>query len=277
MLGATISFSLLSAIVKHLSHIPANELMLFRTLFSLSITYLQIKNIGISPFGKNKKALFMRGIFGSIALITFFISVQKMPLSTTAVLSYTTPIFTTLIGIYFIKEKVMTAQWFCFLVSFIGIILVKGFDGKVPILYFILGIISALSSAIVYNLISNIKNKEHPLVIVFYFPLVGFPVMAIWTYFNWITPIGIDWFWILLIGIFTQIGQILMTKSLQIDALSRVSSIQFLGIISSVAIGYFWFSESFNLINSFGIALVVLGVLGNIQFSSKNKIHEPTY
>ncbi|MBK7139197.1 MAG: EamA family transporter [Bacteroidetes bacterium] len=210
----------------------------------------------------------------SIALITFFISVQKMPLATTAILSYTTPIFTTIIGVLFLGERVLKLQWACFLLSFIGIIVIKGFDSDISIFYFFLGIVSALSSAIVYNLISKVRANDHPLVIVFYFPLVGFPFMLIWTFFNWVMPQGMDWILILAIGLLTQLGQILMTKSLQIESLSRASSIQFLGIISSLLIGFFIFNESFTIMNILGIVLVASGVLSNIFISSKQQKHE---
>lgn len=274
MLGATLCFSLLSAIVKYMSHIPANELMLFRTIISIIITLFQLRQLSISPWGNQKKLLFLRGIFGSIALITFFISVQKMPLATTAILSYTTPIFTTIIGVLFLGERVLKLQWACFLLSFIGIIVIKGFDSDISIFYFFLGIVSALSSAIVYNLISKVRANDHPLVIVFYFPLVGFPFMLIWTFFNWVMPQGMDWILILAIGLLTQLGQILMTKSLQIESLSRASSIQFLGIISSLLIGFFIFNESFTIMNILGIVLVASGVLSNIFISSKQQKHE---
>ncbi|MBK6338571.1 MAG: DMT family transporter [Bacteroidetes bacterium] len=274
MLGATLCFSLLSAIVKYMSHIPANELMLFRTIISIIITLFQLRLLSISPWGNQKKLLFLRGIFGSIALITFFISVQKMPLATTAILSYTTPIFTTIIGVLFLGERVLKLQWACFLLSFIGIIVIKGFDSDISIFYFFLGIVSALSSAIVYNLISKVRANDHPLVIVFYFPLVGFPFMLIWTFFNWVMPQGMDWILILAIGLLTQLGQILMTKSLQIESLSRASSIQFLGIISSLLIGFFIFNESFTIMNILGIVLVASGVLSNIFISSKQQKHE---
>ena len=98
--------------------------------------------------------------------------------------------------------------------------------------------------------------------------------MAIWTYFNWVFPHGMDWFWIIAIGLLTQLGQILMTKSLQIESLSRASSIQFLGIISSLLIGLFIFNETINFTTIFGILLVASGVLGNIFFSSEKKSHE---
>lgn len=274
MFGATLCFSILSAIVKFMDHIPPNELMLFRTIISIIITLLQMRLLKISPWGNQKKVLLLRGIFGSIALITFFISVQKMPLATTAILSYTTPIFTTIIGILFLGEKVLTIQWACFLLSFLGIFIIKGLDETIAPYYFLLGIISAISSAIVYNLISKVRDKDHPLVIVFYFPLVGLPIMAIWTYFNWVFPHGMDWFWIIAIGLLTQLGQILMTKSLQIESLSRASSIQFLGIISSLLIGLFIFNETINFTTIFGILLVASGVLGNIFFSSEKKSHE---
>ena len=64
---------------------------------------------------------------------------------------------------------------------------------------------------------------------VFYFPLVATPIMGVLTYFQWVQPIGSDWLLLLLMGIFTQIAQILMTKGLQSAVINKIISVKYIG------------------------------------------------
>lgn len=271
MFIATLSFSLLSILVKYLSHIPAHELVFFRAVISLVITSTQIRYLGISPWQEEQKMLVLRGVFGTIALITFFISIQKIPLGTSAILAYSTPIFTTIIGIFYLKEKVNKMQWLAFFISFLGVFIVKGFDKNLPILYFLLGVVSALSSAIVYNLIRKIRKAVHPLVIVFYFPLVALPFMGIWTFFDGIMPQGWDWFWIVCIGLLTQLGQICMTMSLQSTSVAKSTTVQFLGVINGLLFSIFFFKEKYDIWAIGGILLIGIGVISGLYAAKKDE------
>lgn len=275
MLIATLSFSLLSILVKYLSHIPAHELVFFRAIISIFITYTQLRYLGISPWKGDLKILISRGVFGTIALITFFISIQKIPLGTSAVLAYSTPIFTSIIGIFYLKEAVNKNQWLAFSISFLGVIIVKGLDKNIPLLYFVLGIVSALSSAIVYNLIRKIKQTAHPLVIVFYFPLVALPFMGIWTFFDGVMPRGWDWLWIICIGLLTQLGQVCMTMALQTTSVAKSTTVQFLGVINGLLFSIFFFREKYDVWAIGGILLIGIGVIAGL-YAAKNEQHAAT-
>ena len=58
--------------------------------------------------------------------------------------------------------------------------------------YLFLMLIGIISYVFWYglHLYSSIKDTEHPIVVVFYFPLVATPIMGVLTYFQWVQPIG---------------------------------------------------------------------------------------
>ncbi len=101
-----------------------------------------------------------------------------------------------------------------------------------------------------------------------YFPLVATPVMGIWSYFDWVMPSGWDWMWIVLLGIFTQIGQIFMTRALQAEEANKVASLKYLGTVYALLYGYLFFGEGFQWISILGMCLVLLGVVLNIRYKS---------
>jgi drug/metabolite transporter (DMT)-like permease len=264
MLISTFAFSLMQLCVKYLSHLPTHELILFRSLISLILSLAFLLPKGINPLGNNRKFLLLRGVFGVTALSLFFITLQKIPLASAVTIQYLSPIFTAIIAVFVLGERMRKVQWLFFLLAFAGVALMKGFDYRVSLFYLGLGILSAFFAGAAYNCIRLVKDTDHPLVVVLYFPMVATPIMLFLSYFEWITPTGWDWLIILLLGIFTQIGQVFMTKALQAERANLVASLKYLGTIYALVYGYFIFDETYGLISLFGIVLILLGVTLNV-------------
>ncbi len=266
MLFATFLFTLMNIFVKLVPHIPVVEIILFRSVISLVMSYSILKYQGISPLGNNKRYLFIRGFFGVLALVLYFNTLQNMPLASAVTIRYLTPIFTALFGIYILGEKVFKMQWLFFAVSLAGIILIKGFDSRISTLHFLMGVGSALFSGIAYNSIRKLRFTDHPLVIIMYFPLIAIPFCLIYAFFDWVTPVGLDWLYLLLIGLLTQFAQYFMTKAYQADEASKVSSVNYLGFIFALSAGVFIFHEDYSIKILMGMLLVLAGVFLNIFY-----------
>ena len=270
MLLATFFFGLMNASVKLLSHLPAIEIALLRSLVSLTLAFSVVKYYSIPLPGNNRPALLLRGFFGSTSLVLYFITLQHMPLATAVTLQYLSPIFTAVMGIFILNEKVKPWQWVFFGISFVGVLMVQGFDSRVVPKYLALGIGSALCAAMSYNMIRQLKGKEHPLIIVFYFPLVSLPVtLLLMSAVTWVMPDGRDWFFLIFIGLTAQIAQYFMTRSYQSEELYKVASLKYVGIVYALAFGYFIFGETFSLAAHVGMVVVLAGVILNIWYKER--------
>ncbi|OKL41278.1 multidrug transporter [Pontibacter flavimaris] len=269
MLLSTFFFALMQVCVKGVPRIPAEEIILFRSLISLAISLVFLRRAGVSVWGNNRKWLFARGAFGAVALILFFNVLQNIPLATAATLQYMSPIFTAILGVFIVKERVQPWQWVFFLVSFAGVLVIEGVETNVDSLYLWLGVVSAVFTGVAYSIVRRLNVREHPLVIIFYFPLVTLPVVGIYTLFNWVQPEGWEWVILLLVGLFTQLGQYYMTLSYQHEEISKVANLTYIGIIYALLFGFFFFGELLHVGTYVGMALVLLGVILNIQYKNK--------
>ena len=269
MLGSTAAFALMQICVKYLSHIPAHELILFRSLISIVLSVAMLQKLGIPLLGNNKKVLLMRGVFGTTALLMFFYTLQNIPLASAVTLQYLSPIFTALFAAIFLKEKMKIRQWLYFGISFAGVALIKGFDERISITFMLIGICSAMFSGMAYTCIRQLKDTENPLVVVLYFPLVAIPIMSVLSYLNWVKPQGTDWLYLLLMGLFTQVAQLLMTKGIQSGIANKMISLKYLGTIYALGVGYLIFGENYGLMSLLGIAMVISGVVLNLW---KNRV-----
>lgn len=245
------------------------ELVFFRSLISLSLCLIVFKRKKIKPWGNQKLFLILRGVFGVTALSMFFYTLQKLPLGSAITIQYLSPIFTAFFGIFLLGEKVKSIQWIFFLMAFSGIAMVKGFDPNVTPALFAMGICSALFSGLAYNCIRKVKDTDHPLVVVFYFPLIATPVMGIFSFFHWIQPLGVEWLLLLAMGVLTQIAQVYMTKALQSAEINEVISFKYLGIVLALGFDLILFDVVYSSFALLGIGLVLLGVLSNVIYKSR--------
>jgi drug/metabolite transporter (DMT)-like permease len=269
MLYSTLAFALMNVFIKQLSHLPAMEIVFFRCLISLAACWYGLRNTSASWIGNNHLLLVLRGTFGTIALYTFFLTIQNVPLASAVTIQYLSPVFTTIIAIFLLGERVLKFQWFFYALSFIGVLVIKGFDVNFPTAYFITGIASAFFSGLAYNMVRSLKESEHPLVIVLHFQIVGVVAGFIFTLFNWVTPQGIDWVYLLLTGILTQIGQVNLTRALQAEKIAKVSILNYLGIIYALLFGWFIFGEIYTLQTIIGIMFVVTGVILSVLYNQR--------
>ena len=269
MIISSFAFSLMQVCVKLLDGFPVTELILFRSIVSLSLSLLVLWKARVSPLGNSRKYLILRGVFGVSALTLFFYTLQKMPIATAITIQYLSPIFTSLFAIWILREPMKKRQWMFFAISFLGIIVMKGLNNDIKTEYVLLGIVSAAFAGLAYNMIRKVKDTDHPVVVVLYFPLVAIPVMGAFSFFYWKTPIGIEWLILLAMGVFTQIAQVFMTKAWQAESANKVASLKYVGIVFALFFDLALFNIVPPLATISGILLVLLGVVLNVKFKGK--------
>ncbi|MDB2589115.1 DMT family transporter [Bacteroidia bacterium] len=270
MLVASLSLGLMNVSVKSISGMHVSEIVFFRAIVQLIIaaTILWIQRE--KPFGNNPKLLIMRGFFGSMGLLCYFYSLQVMPLSNALVIHYLSPILTTLFAFLIGDEQVKKKQWLFFAMSFMGVVIVNGVSAAVTWDGVLAGLGGAIFSALAYNTIRRLKGKENPNVVVLYFPLVTLPISLILPlvgFGDWRAPENNEWIWLILVGVFTQVGQFFMTRSYQEAETQLVSGISYAGIIWGTGFGFFLFNETYSWIQYLGMLLVLLGMYLNIRLN----------
>ncbi len=259
----------MNILIKLIPDIPAMEIVFFRCVVSMVICFVIIRREKEDWLGNSRLLLFLRGIFGTTALYLFFITLQNVPLASGVTISYLSPIFTTIIAIFILKEKVFALQWVFFLISIAGVMVMKGFDTRIPLTYLITGIVSGIFSALAYNMVRSLKGKEHPMVVVLHFQLVGVVVGLIATLFYWKPPNAFEALVLLGIGLTTHLGQVFLTKALQAEAIAKVSILNYAGILYALVFGWLFFGETYALQTFVGIFLVITGVVFSVYYNNR--------
>ncbi|MEJ7701648.1 MAG: DMT family transporter [Pyrinomonadaceae bacterium] len=219
-----------------------------------------MRRVGADWKGSNRKLLLMRGLFGTTGLYLFFLTLKEIPLASAMTIQYLSPIFTTVIAIFLLKENVKILQWFFYALAFVGVLMIEQFDSRITFVYLVIGIASAFCSGVAYNLVRTLREREHPLTVVLHFQLVGFIIGLIFIFFEWQTPRGWDWFYLIIIGATSQLGQIFLTNAFQKERAASVAIVSYTGLIYGLLIGWFVFGEVQTTESLLGMLLVVGGV-----------------
>ncbi|HLA95133.1 MAG TPA: DMT family transporter [Pyrinomonadaceae bacterium] len=273
MFLSTLAFSLANVLVKQISHIPPMEVVFFRCFFATIFCLIGLHRAGADWKGSHRGLLLARGLFGTTALYFFFVTLQNIPLASAMTIQYLSPIFTSVIAIVLLSEKVRAFQWLFYAIAFSGVLLIEQFDARISSFYLAIGILSAFCSGVAYNLVRRMREQEHPLTVVLHFQLVGAIVGAFSLFFSWKMPSGWDWLFLFLIGVFSQLGQIFLTNALQREKAAGVAIINYSGLIYAILIGTFFFGEQLVPMTIVGMLLVVCGVLLSVFYQKRSQRH----
>lgn len=272
MLLSALGFALMSACVKYVSThgIPVFEIVAARALVSLIISYLDVKRKKISIWGNNKRLLLARGTVGTMALMCVYYSVTTLPLAEATILQYVHPVSTALLGLLFLKERIQLPTLICIGLCLLGLLVMvqpnmAGNQAQdLPMFSVMIALLGAMGSSVAYIIVRKLSRTEDSSVIIFYFPLVALPasLLLAWQDFVWpslyITGV------LVLIGIFTQIGQYGLTKAMQTQAAGQASAYSYIQIVFSALIGVWVFNELPSVWTYMGGGLIITGALINV-------------
>ena len=121
------AFSVMDLIVKWSENYPVGEVLFFRGFCGLIPLFFLIPKEKYLVFYKTKKPFlhFKRCAAGLIAIVAIFIALRKLPLATVVSISFAAPIFTTILSIFLLREKVGLYRWMAVIVGFIGILIIS--------------------------------------------------------------------------------------------------------------------------------------------------------
>jgi drug/metabolite transporter (DMT)-like permease len=263
MIISAIGFAFLNAIVKYLGRFDAYQIVFFRSIGTLFFTIPLLLKYKIPMLGNKRTLLVLRGIVGVTSMALFFMSIKYLPIGSAVSLRYISPIFAAVFALLILKEKIKPIQWLFFLIAFGGVVILKGFDTQINTTGLLLVLTSAFFSGLVFIIIRKIGAEDHPIVVVNYFMMVTFVVGGILCIPYWITPVGWEWLLLLSLGIFGYVGQLYMTKALQLAETNKAAPLKYIEVIFTILIGLSWFQESYTLWSLLGIILIVVGLTLN--------------
>lgn len=262
-----ILFMLLSALISALNgatakllsdNIDAFEMVFYRNLIGIIIILYALKHTPPILKGGKIHLLFLRGLFGTIAMLLFFYTITAIPLGEAITLNKTSPFFVTILAFYLVNEKVNINTIFALIIGFIGIVLIVKPFGMVFSYDHILGILGGFFAAAAYATIKKIKDIYDTRVIMLSFMGIGTLIPFFFIELKFYTDYTI-WALIIFMAVISTLSQWLLTKAYSLSSASIIGVVSYTNI--PFAIGFGWMlGDLFPDLWTFtGIGLIILG------------------
>ena len=279
MLLSALTFSVMSLLVKRVGeNLPFEEIVMARAVVSLVLSGVVLKRSGVSLWGQNRRILVLRGFFGFAGLMCFYYALTRLPLADATLIQYMHPVFTAILAALFLGERAGYGLAAALGLSIGGVLLVTRPDaifgaGETALATWpvIVALLGAFFSASAYVVVRYLGQSEHPLVIVFYFPLVTIPAVLPFVAMDFVWPTGEEWLLLLGVGVFTQFGQISITRGLLSEPAGRATAIAYVQVLFAAFWGYLFFSEIPNAFTGAGALLILGGTVLAVRSGSRGQ------
>jgi len=259
ILVGTVFFSLNDMVVKLLGKsIHPAEIAFFRYLTGLALLSPIFLRMGWGGLRSQRLPLhFLRALIAGLAQVMVYYAVIHLLLADATTLSFSRPLFMTLLAVVILGEVVGWKRWVATMVGFAGVvIMIRPGAGSVDPAA-IVAIIAALMFALGLIIIRRLASTESPNQILFYYLAFGaliFTGPALWW---WKTPVGGDWLLLLLIGALTSIATICYVRGFSLGEASVLGPIEYVRLVYAALIGFFVFYETPDVWTWAGAAIII--------------------
>ena len=217
MVVGTIFFSMMHALIRYMSdELHAFELAFFRNVFGAIVVLPWLFRAVFSQLKTERLGLHsVRGIVNGAGMLMFFYAVTITPLADVTALSFTAPIFATVLAIVFLGETVGARRWTAIFVAFFGAVVILR-PGLVEISQ---GQLLALTAAALWAcaliMIKVLGRTDSSITIIAYMIVFQVPVSGLAAAAVWVSPSFEQLCLMALMGVIGTLGQWLLVEALK--------------------------------------------------------------
>src|SRR5262249_26003295 len=230
MTASGAGFSVMAVGIKLLGHRLEN--------FQIGFFRVVIGFLAILPFvaGNRLGALrtrhagvhFVRAVFGLVAMYCSYYAIARMPLADYTGLSFTKPLFATLLAIVILGETVRWRRWTATFVGFLGVlVMVRPGAGTIQPAA-LAALTDSFSIAFLVTLVKRLPATETPLTMLVYFGLFATVLSIGPAIYAWQWPTALEWLLLIGVGVLGALSQMFWIRAFRAGDASAVAPFDYL-------------------------------------------------
>jgi len=258
LIFSALGFAFMSIFVKLAGDLPATQKVLFRNVISAVLAFYMVKRNGLSLFGKreHRKYLLWRSLFGTVGMVLFFYSIDRLVISDANMLNKLSTFFLIMFSALFLKEHVKRYQVLAIVVAFLGTILIIKPAFNVEIIPYITSVSAAMFAGAAYTMLRVLGNKESTYTVVLFFSSFSVLFLLPFVLFQYEVMSWIQVVYLLLAGLFATVGQFGITLAYKYAAAREISIFNYFNVLFAGILGWLFFSEIPDLVSLVGYVMI---------------------
>ena len=233
MLASLVLWVVMNAIIKQAAEtIPTMQILLFRNAVAIpTLLPFMIAAGGVSILATRRPGWhLLRSAIGVTGMTCLIFGLGALPLSEAITITYAAPLFVTALSGPLLGEKVGVRRWSAVAIGFIGVLVMMRPGGDVNPGALVL-LFGTLCFAFVVIITRHISKTEHSVAIVFYFSLAAVAAGAAAMPWFWVTPQGVEWLMLVVIGVLGGVTQVLLAMAIKEAPVSVTMQLNYLALV----------------------------------------------
>jgi len=255
-----LSFTCVGAIIKQLGgELSVPAIALWRHVFALlCFAPLLVVRHGVGALRTHRYfGHFYRSLFGFISFYGGIYALARLSLADATALSFTAPLWSLLLAVTFLGDRVRASRWLATATGFGGVLLIARPAGSFiePAMLVALG--GALFSSLAMMKVKQLSATEPPDRITFYFLANGLLIGLLPALATWTTPDARQFVLLAVMGAISCIGQMFLTRGYALGQFSKMAPMDFCRLPLAIALGFGLFGEVPEVAGLAGMAIIV--------------------
>lgn len=257
---AALCFASLSAQVKFLSSdLHGFVITFWRNFWGLFFMLPWLYRQGLGELSWPRIRMFtLRSALSLASMLLGFTSLSYLTLANATALSFTAPLFATVLAALVLGETVRRRRWSATLVGFIGVLIVLRPSVSGISYGEILALAGAFLTALVIIVVKQMSRTEPSNAIVAYMVLLLTPMALVVALPFWTWPSLADWPFVIGMGLAGTVGHVCWTRAISLCDASVVVPFDYVRLIFTIIIGIFAFAEQPDRYTLIGSAIIVM-------------------
>lgn len=244
MLVAVLLYAILNAMAKMMTqHYPLAEVTFFRNAFALiPATAMLAAGGGVARLRTSHLfGHFWRAVIGLTSMVLLFLSYHLMPMADAVALSFSAPLFLTVLSVPLLGERVGPYRWGAVAVGFVGALIIVRPGGEMLNTGALVGLAASVAYSLAMIAMRQLGRTEAPVTTVFYFTVFTTLLTAFALPFAWTAPTPGGFALMALMGLVGGGAQYFATRAYACAPAAVVSPFNYTGILWATLFGWvFW-------------------------------------
>jgi len=271
MVGALLSFSLMAVSVRELLRTMGSfEILFLRSLVSFVLVLAVLPRFGLGALRTRHFGLHLvRNVLHFSGQYAWVYAIAMLPLATVFAIEFTMPVWTALLAIPILGERLNRGRTVMLVLGLAGILVIlkPGFGVVHPAALVMLAGSFAYASTMIAT--KRLSGSDSALAVVFYMSVVQLPLAFVPALPGWVAPALVDLPWILAIGAAGLSAHYCLTRAMRIADATLVVPIDFLRLPLIAVVGMLFYSEPLEFSIMLGAAMIFAGTYYSVQRESR--------
>jgi drug/metabolite transporter (DMT)-like permease len=262
MSGAVLSFCAMAIAARQLlAHMGVFEILFFRTSVALLIVLAVVFPMGFSILKTAKFGLHLwRNVFHMGGQASWVFALGALPLATVFAIEFTSPIFTAVLAVLMLGERMNRGRVVMLVLGFAGVLVILRPGVEAVQLAALVMLFGSFCFAVQMIGTKRLSGTDAPLTVLFWMSVIQTPFCLVAALPGWVAPEWRNLPWICVMGAGSFTAHYCLTQSMRHADASVVVPVDFVRLPLIAVVGALFYAEPFDPMVLLGAAIIFAGI-----------------